>query len=60
MICLYTLASLNFTLSVPEYVKTNVVKLSLFQENNLSNSILHRIKHGGAGGTTAPPKVLNW
>ena len=69
MVCLYTLASLNFRLSVSEYVTTNVtakqhqihfyanqihailwsftcaaVKLSLFQENNLSNSILHRVK----------------
>jgi len=45
MVCLYTLASLNFTLSVSEFMTTNVVKLSLFQENNLSSSILHRVKY---------------
>jgi len=32
-------------LSVSEYVTTNILKLSLFQENNISNSILHRVKH---------------
>jgi len=66
MVCLYTLASLNFTLCVCKYVTASVtanqlyfhanqihavlwsltraaVKLSLFQENNVSNSTIHRV-----------------